>query len=87
MLSEEEQQQLLQLLQKFEHLFDGTLGSWDTEPIDLELKNPDEKPYHAKPFPVPYSQEKKLREEIDRLIKFGVLRKINRSEWAAPCTK
>ena len=60
------------------------LGSWDTEPIDLELKNPDEKPYHAKPFPVPHSQEKKLREEIDRLIKFGVLRKINRSEWAAP---
>ena len=84
LLSEEEQQQLLQLLQKFEHLFDGTLGSWDTEPIDLELKNPDEKPYHAKPFPVPYSQEKKLREEIERLIKFGVLRKINRSEWAAP---
>ena len=50
----------------------------------MELKNPDEKPYYAKPFPVPHSQEKNLRAEIDRLIKFGVLRKINRSEWAAP---
>ena len=75
---------MLQLFQKFEYLSDGTLGSWDTEPIDLELKNPNEKPYHAKLFPVLYSQEKKLREEINRLIKFGVLRKINMSEWTAP---
>ena len=84
LLTPNEQQELLNLLTKFKHLFDGQLGSWDTDPIDLELKNPDEKPYHAKPFPVPQSQEKKLREEIERLIKFGVLRKINRSEWAAP---
>ena len=61
LLTKDEQQQLLQLLQKFEHLFDGQLGSWDTEPIDLELKNPNEKPYHAKPFPVPHSQERKLK--------------------------
>ena len=72
------------MLNKFEHLFDGQLGSWDSDPIDVELKDPDCKPYHAKPFPVPKSQEKKLKEEINRLIKYGMLRKINRSEWAAP---
>ena len=72
------------MLQKYEHLFDGTLGTWDTDPVELELKDPDCKPYHAKPYPVPHSQEKKLREEINRLCEYGVMRKVNRSEWAAP---
>ncbi len=83
-LTTEEQQQLLQLLEKFAPVFDGTLGSWNTDPVDLELKDPDCKPYHAKPYPVPYSQEQKLRDEVERLVKYGVLRKINRSEWAFP---
>ena len=30
--------ELLELLQKFEELFDGTLGTWKTDPVDLELK-------------------------------------------------
>ena len=52
-----EQKELLKLLQQYEPLFDGTLGTWKTEPIELELKDPDCKPYHAKPYPVPHSQE------------------------------
>jgi transposase InsO family protein len=83
-LTAEEQRQLLNLLQKFEGLFDGTLGTWNTEPIQLELKDPNVKPYHARPYPVPYSQEKRLKEEIKRLCQYGVLRKINDSEWACP---
>ena len=42
------------------------------------------KPYHAKPYPVPFSQEEKLKEEINRLVDNGILRKVNDSEWAAP---
>ena len=83
-LTPEEQRQLLSLLQKYEDLFDGTLGTWKTDPIELELKDPDVKPYHAKPYPVPYSQEKRLKDEIRRLCEYGVLRKINNSEWACP---
>jgi hypothetical protein len=75
---------LHKLLTKFESLFDGTLGEWKTEPIDLEIKDPNAKPYHARAYPVPQSQELKLKQEIDRLVGYGVLRKINRSEWAAP---
>ena len=30
--------ELLKLLQKFEELFDGTLGTWKTDPVDFELK-------------------------------------------------
>ena len=84
LLSEDEQELLLQLLQKFDHLFDGTLGTWNSSPADIELKDPDCQPYHAKPYPVPHSQERKLKAEIQRLVDYGVLRKINQSEWAAP---
>jgi len=60
------------------------VGTWNTEPVDLVLKDTTAAPYHAKPYPVPYSQEQKLQEEVDRLCKQGILRKINRSEWACP---
>ena len=66
-LIDDEKQKLLQLLQKYESIFDGTLVTWQTEDIKIEL-NPDAKPYHAKPFPVPYYQEQKLKDEIQRLV-------------------
>ena len=84
-LSVPEQRLLSKLLNKYQDLFDGTLGVWDVGQYDLELKDPETKPYHAKPYPVPHSQERKLRDEVGRLCDLGVLRKINRSEWAAPC--
>ena len=48
-LNSNEQGQLLQLLQRYEDLFDGTLGTWQTDPVDLELKEPNVKPHHSKP--------------------------------------
>jgi hypothetical protein len=83
-LNKNEKESLFKLLDKFKHLFDGTLGSWKTEPIELELKEKDCKPYHSRPYPVPQSQEKKLKAEVKRLVEYGVLRKVNRSEWACP---
>ena len=83
-LSQEERDKLLALLKKFEHLFDGTLGTWDTEPVDLELKDPKSPPYHAKPYPVPQSEMQKLKEEVHRMCANGILRKINCSEYASP---
>src|SRR4029078_520851 len=77
-----DQQKLLNLLQKYELLFDGTVGTWNTDPVDLVLKDPTAAPYHAKAYPVPYSQEQKLKEEVDRLCRQEILREINRSQWA-----
>ena len=82
-LSETDKIQLYNLLSKYNSLFDGTLGVWKSEPVHLELK-PDAKPYHSKPYPVPYSQERKLKEELQRFIEWKILRKVNRSEWGAP---
>jgi hypothetical protein len=35
-LSNNQQQQLKALLYKFEHLFDGALGDWKTDPVKKE---------------------------------------------------
>ena len=82
-LDTSQQDELLKTLEQHETLFDGTLGQWKGRPYDIKLK-PDAAPYHAKPFPVPRAYEKTLLKEIERLCKIGVLRKVNRSEWASP---
>ena len=42
------------------------------------------KPYHAKSFPVPRVHYETLKREVERLVELGVLKRVNRSEWAAP---
>ena len=37
-LTETQRKELLELLQNFEELFDGTLGTWKTDPVGFELK-------------------------------------------------
>ena len=82
-LSEEEKHQLLTLLQRFEDLFDGTLGCWTGDPYNIELQ-PNAQPYHSRAYPIPKIHEKTLKKEVDRLCQIGVLKKVNRSAWAAP---
>ena len=41
---------------KSEHLFNGTVGTWTTtNPIELELRDPEIRPFHSEPSTVPYS--------------------------------
>ena len=82
-LNDEEKSLLHELMCKHESLFDGTLGKWEADPYEIELRK-DAKPYHAKAFPVPRIHQKTMRNEVERLVEAGVLRKVNRSEWAAP---
>jgi hypothetical protein len=77
-LPEEQQEELHTLLNKYEDLFDGTLGHWK-----VELK-PDATPYHARAYPIPHKYVDTLKLEVERLCDIGVLKKVNRSEWAAP---
>ena len=82
-LDEYEKSQLLDLLLKYENLFDGTLGHWKDSAYNVELK-PDVSPFHARPYPIPHKYEQTLKMEVDHLCKAGVLKKVNRSEWASP---
>jgi hypothetical protein len=71
------------LLHKYQHQFDGSLGTWNDKPYDIELK-PDAKPYHSRPFLVPKIHEATRKIELECLTKAGVLKKVNCSKWAAP---
>jgi Reverse transcriptase (RNA-dependent DNA polymerase). len=82
----EERQKLLNLLTKYESLFDGTLGDWgEDEAVDLELQ-PDAKPHHDRPYRIPQVHRETFRKELERLCQIGVMRRRHEgSEWDTPC--
>ena len=63
---------LLELLQEFEELFDGTLGDWDCDPVLLELKE-GAMSHHGRPFPIPKKHLETTKKEIQRLCDLGYL--------------
>ncbi len=82
-LTSDQQSQLLKLLTQYESLFDGTLSDWNISPVHLELKEVIT-PFHSRAFPVPHIHKDKLRKEVDRLEKLGVLKWGGQYEWASP---
>ena len=60
-ISPHQKGKILDLLNKYKHLFDGKLGHWKTDPVDLILKEPQSVPVYQKPYPVPKSKEQKLK--------------------------
>ena len=70
-LSQNEQNELLEVLWEFEDLFDGTLGDWNTEPVNFELKS-GAKPYHSRAFPIPKVHSETIKKEVKRLVELGV---------------
>ena len=82
-IDESERQELLELLQKYEEMFDGTLGDWKTEPVHFELKE-GAKPFRGRPCPVPHIHKETLSKEVDRMVELGILKWEGESEWASP---
>ena len=82
-LNESQKEKLLQVLEKFETLFDGTLGDWNTDPVHFEFKD-GAKPYHGRPFPVPRIHRETMKKEVDRMVKLGIMKWEGESEWAFP---
>ena len=74
--------QKLQLLKKYELLFDGTLGDWKTKSVSFQVKE-GVSPYHSQAFPVPKIHKETLIKEVERLVKLGVLERQPASEWAS----
>ena len=82
-LSRIEQGALKSMLRDYQPLFDGTLGDWKHRPHDIKLKE-GVQPYHGKAYPVPKCHEQTLKEELARLVRIGVLKRVNHSEWGPP---
>ena len=72
--------QLLRLLDYFEGFFDGTLGDWDKEPVNLEL-NPNSKTFNSKYYPPPRINEETFVKDLKRLVKIGVLTPVQHSQY------
>ena len=82
-LNQVEQEKLLRVLENYKDLFDGTLGTFKTKPLKLDLK-PGEMPYHAHPFQIPKIHEETPKKELNWLCNIGVLHKCLDSQWASP---
>ena len=63
-LNASEREQLRELLDKCEKLFDGTVGTWKGEPYHIQLKE-GATPYHSKPHTIPKAYEDVLRKEVE----------------------
>jgi len=51
--------------------------------VKLELQE-GAKSYHAGAYNTPRCHIQTLKADVERLVKIGVLKKVNLSEWAAP---
>ena len=63
-LNDDTKSGLLKLLQKYETLFDGPLGTWKGVKCNLELK-PGAKPYYGRPYPVPKVYEEEFKKTVE----------------------
>jgi hypothetical protein len=84
-LSQHEQNELIEVLQEFEDLFDGTLGDWKTKPVHFELKS-GATPYHSRTYPIPKVHKETILKEIKRLVELGVLKWQLMSDVRMGCT-
>jgi hypothetical protein len=63
-LSADQQKKLLQLLKRYESLFDGTLGDRKTKPVSFQQKE-GASPYHCRAFPVQKIHKDTLTKEVE----------------------
>ena len=64
---------MLKLLPKYEKIFDGTLGHFQTDPVRFDL-NLGAKSYRGKAFPIPHAPKAVFKQEVERLVELGVLK-------------
>ena len=64
---------LKSVLDNFGTLFDGTLGHYKTYKVHLKV-DPNAKPIHVKPYPVPHVHRPTFKKELDHLCDIGVFR-------------
>ena len=80
--SAEQKVDLEKLFKKYSKLFSGQLGEYEQEKIHLHI-DPTIKPSRRRPYISPHHQRQVFKEELDRLMRIGVLKPCVRSKWIA----
>ncbi len=64
-------------------MFNGTLGVYPHKKVHIDI-DPNAKPVHSRPYPVPRIHLKTFKKEVDHLVRIGVLAAQQESEWVSP---
>ena len=71
------------LSNKYQYVFDGSLGDLNVPPIELEVKKGSE-PVHSRPLPISHIHKENLYKEIQRMVILNILEISSCSAWAIP---
>ena len=74
---------LSNILKRHDKVFNKGLGTIKGFKADIKLQD-DAKSVFCKARPVPYALRQKAEEELHRLESQGVVKKVERSDWASP---
>ena len=74
---------LERLLKQYKTVFADGYGEMTPFKAHIKLKE-DSAPIFHKARPVPYSLREKVDKELDKQVGAGILKKVERSEWASP---
>ena len=81
-LSPSQKKDLLCVLKKNQKMFDGTLGVYPHKKFHIDI-DPDAKPVFQRAYAVPRVHLSTFKRELDHLVKLGVLKAQQESEWAS----
>ena len=79
-LDKSQREKLYDVLKDFVDVFDGKLRHYPDEEIHLDV-DPNAQPHRSRAYPIPRSQLKRFKQELDRLVQIGVLSPQGRSSW------
>ncbi|KAG7357555.1 reverse transcriptase RNA-dependent DNA polymerase [Nitzschia inconspicua] len=82
-----QQNMLKELWSEYDDLFQGNLGEWPDEEVEIELL-PNSSPYHCiRPIRIPRVHYETIRKEVNRLVSIKVLKEVSVEEagpWCSP---
>ena len=70
-LTEEQKREVWDLLEEFQDIFSDIPGRTKLAEHKVELTT--SKPIHVKPYPMPYAKRKEVSEEIEKMLKVGII--------------
>lgn len=71
------------ILEEFKNVFSPGIGTYTKRKMKIILKD-NAKPVFCKSRPVPYALRSETEDELNRLIKEGIIEPVERSDWATP---